>query len=110
MKELLKIIKNPKGKLICVDLDWTLSKGEFWGKWEPEPIVKMIKYTNSLYLKWWHIVIYTARNPDWYRDTMAWLIKNWVFFHWIAMQMKPWADLYIDDKALNICRLPIKSL
>jgi hypothetical protein len=100
--KLKKILKSPKWKLICVDLDGTLSQWEFRGWAEPKPIQPMIDYINSIYLKWWHIIIYTARNPDRYRVTMAWLIKYWVYFHWIAMQMKPWASCYIDDKALNI--------
>jgi 3-deoxy-D-manno-octulosonate 8-phosphate phosphatase KdsC-like HAD superfamily phosphatase len=39
MKNKLKeILKNPKGKLIAVDLDGTLSEGEWWGlENEPEP-------------------------------------------------------------------------
>jgi hypothetical protein len=34
--------------------------------------------------------------------TLAWLIKYGVLFHGISMRVKPGADLYIDDKALNI--------
>lgn len=101
-QKLLEILKNPNDKLICVDLDWTLCTGEFWWEWEPEPIQDRIDYINRLYEKWGHIIIYTARVPDYFTITFAWLIKNWVKFHWIAMQQKPGRDLYIDDKALNI--------
>ena len=103
MKEkLLEILKSPNDKLICVDLDWTLCLGEFWGEWEPEPIKERIDYINKLYTKGWHILIYTARSPEFFTITYAWLIKYGVKFHWIAMQQKPWSDIYIDDKSLNI--------
>jgi hypothetical protein len=89
-------------KLICVDLDWTLCEWEFWWLKEPIPKEKRIKFLNdNVYHKWWHIIIYTARSPVYYQLTLAWLIKYWVKHHWIAMQFKPWADLYIDDKAIN---------
>jgi len=103
--KLYEVLKNPANKLIAVDLDGTLSTGEFWGvggEPEPEPIQKMIDYINKLYLKGAHIIIYTARNQDMYRLTQAWLIKHSVRFHGIAMQHKLGADLYIEDKALNV--------
>lgn len=103
MKEkLLDILKSPNDKLICVDLDWTLCCWEFWGEWEPEPILDMINYINRLYEKWWHIIIYTARATEYFTITYAWLIKYGVKFHWIRMQHKPGRDLYLDDKALHI--------
>lgn len=101
-QKLLEILKNPNDKLIAVDLDWTLCEWEFWWKWEPKPIKERIDYINSLYKKWWHIVIYTARDPKYFGLTQQWLVNNWVMFHWIAMMRKIWADIYIDDKALNI--------
>ena len=90
-----------KWKLLCVDLDWTLCKWEFWWWKEPEPILSRIDYINNIYINWAHIIIYTARNPKYFIDTFSRLIKYGVMFHWIAMQMKPWADLYIDDKAIH---------
>ena len=103
MKNLLEILKNPNDKLIAVDLDGTLSVGECWNKDdEPKPIQEMIDFINGLYLKGAHIVIYTARFPDMYQMTLAWLIKYGVLFHGINMRIKPGADCYIDDKAINI--------
>lgn len=101
-QKLLDILKNPNDKLIAVDLDWTLCEWEFWWEDECKPIIERIAYINNLYKKWWHIVIYTARSPEFFTITYAWLIKNWVKFHGIAMQQKPWADVYICDKSLNI--------
>lgn len=103
MKEkLLKIFDNPNDKLICVDLDGTLSIGEFWGTEEPLPMVDRITFINSLYKRGAHIIIYTARDPSHYPLTLSWLIRYGVMHHGVAMRVKPGADLYIDDKALNI--------
>ena len=101
--KLFEILKNPKGKLIAVDLDGTLSYGDCWNKDdEPEPIKERIEFVNNLYRNGGHIVIYTARFPDMYQMTFAWLIKHGVLFHGIAMGKKCGADLYIDDRALNV--------
>lgn len=101
-EELLKIIKNPNDKVIAVDLDGTLCHGEFWGDDEPTPIKERIDFLWELYKKGGHIIIYTARAPRYFEATNAWLIKHDVPFHGIAMQKKIGADVYIDDKALNI--------
>ena len=103
MKEkLMEILENPNDKLIAVDLDGTLCLGEFWGEGSPSPLLDKIEYINNLYRKGRHIIIYTARSTEFFTVTYAWLVKHWVKFHWIAMQQKPWADLYICDKSLNI--------
>lgn len=100
--ELLEILKNPKDKLLAVDLDWTLCTGEFRWEWEPLPIQERIDYINWLYKKWAHIIIYTARSPEYFTLTFARLIKYWVKHHWICMQYKPGADIYLDDRCINI--------
>lgn len=100
--DLLKILASPNDKLICVDLDGVLCRGEFWGEGQPEPIPVMIELVRRWYVAGAHIVIYTARQPAHYAATHAWLIKNGVYFHGIAMLMKPGADVYVDDKALNV--------
>jgi len=99
-----EVINNPNDKLICVDLDGTLSEGEAWSKTdEPKPIQERIDWVNDkLYKRGAHIIIYTARFPDMYQMTLAWLVKHGVLFHGICMRVKPGADLYIDDKAINI--------
>ena len=91
-----------RDQLIAIDLDKTLCEGEFWGKGEPKPIQKNIDKVWGLYKAGTHIVIYTARQACYYSLTFAWLIKNNVPFHGIAMMMKPGADWYFDDKGLNI--------
>lgn len=103
MKEkLLKILENPAHKLLDIDMDGTICQGEFWGEAEPLPKQEFINKMWEWYKKGAHIVIYTARQPIWYPETHAWLIKYKVPFHGITMLMKPGADIYIDDKALNI--------
>jgi len=99
--KLLDILKNPANKLIAVDLDWTLCTGKFW-KEECKPIADRINYINSLYKKWAHIIIRTARMPEHYEVTRKWLEQHNIMYHWISMHTKIWADIYIDDKALHI--------
>lgn len=100
-KRLQGILKNPANKLIAIDLDGTLCEGEFWGGDEPKVIGTMAAKLIDLYHRGAHIIIYTARQTKYYTQTHAWLIKHQIPFHGIAMQMKPGADLYIDDKALH---------
>lgn len=83
-------------------MDGTICEGEFWGDGEPKPKQDFIDNMWEWYRKGAHIVIYTARQPIYYKDTHAWLIKYGVPFHGITMLMKPGADIYIDDKALNV--------
>jgi hypothetical protein len=87
-------------KIYAVDLDLTLCTGKFREE-EPTPIQYRIDKINSLYTQWNVILICTARNPKYYQQTLAWLIKHWVMFHWLNMQYKPWVDIFIDDKAIN---------
>jgi hypothetical protein len=102
-QKLLDILKNPANKLIAVDLDWTLCEWEFRKDEDiVTPLLERIEFVNDLYKKWWHIIIWTARFPKWYQQTQKWLQNNWVLYHWIVMREKIGADLYIDDKSLNI--------
>lgn len=107
MKDLLKLLHGNelKGKLIAIDFDGTLGIGEGWGDEELQPNHKMISLVKELYYKQAHIIIYTARLPEMYPMIFAWLIKYKVPFHGIAMMMKCGADIYIDDKAINVTEL-----
>lgn len=105
MNELLKILKNPNDKLIAIDLDGVLCIGESWKEEELKPNMKMIKFVQELYFKGAHIIIWTARQPKYYSSTLAWLIKNEIPFHGIAQFVKCGADVYIDDKSLNLIDL-----
>lgn len=101
-KRLLEILKNPNDKLLAIDMDGTICKGEFWGDEDPKPKTEFIEKMWKWYKGGAHIIIYTARHTKYYAHTHAWLIKYGVPFHGITMQMKPGADVYIDDKSLNI--------
>lgn len=94
-------IKKRERWVYAVDLDWTLCEWEFWWEWEPKPLLDRIEKINNLYKEWNIILIYTARDPSYFQLTFAWLIKYWVMHHWINMKSKPWADIYIDDKAIK---------
>ena len=100
--KLLEILKNPNDKLIAVDMDGVLCEGKFWGEGECKPIKKNIEYFNSVYKKGGHIIIYTARRPRHFEVTQNWLDRYGVMYHGIAMMKKIGADIYIDDKAINI--------
>lgn len=104
-----EILNNPGNKLIAVDLDGVLCEGEFWGEGEPVPKQDMIDLVWKWYKAGGHIIIYTARQPKYYPQTHAWLIKHEVPFHGIAMVMKPGADLYIDDKAIRPEEIDIRK-
>ncbi len=72
MTNLHKILKEPANKLIAVDLDGTLCHGEFWGDNSyPKPYKERIEYFNGLYKRGAHIIIYTARQPQWFPETMS---------------------------------------
>ena len=101
-QELLDILKNPRGKLLAIDMDGTICEGEFWGGEDPKPKQDFIDKMWKWYKGGAHIIIYTARQPIYYPETHAWLIKYKVPFHGITMLMKPGASCYLDDRALNI--------
>lgn len=104
--KLLKILDAPANKVFAIDLDGVLAEGEFWGEGEPKPIQKMIDQVWVWYKAGAHVIIYTARPPSWFAHTQAWLLKHDVPFHGIVMKVKPGADIYIDDKALNLDDIP----
>ena len=94
--------EDSEPRLVMVDVDGTLTKGEkrYWEE-EPEPDEEVIEKVRSLYKQGNHIVIWTARSWDAARETVAWLEKHNVWYHGIRMA-KGGADLYIDDKAVNV--------
>jgi uncharacterized HAD superfamily protein len=100
-----EILNNPNDKVLAIDLDGVLCEGQFWGEGDPKPIQSMIDKVWVWYKKGAHIIIYTARQPKYYATTLAWLIKNEVPFHGIAMFIKPGADLYLDDHCINLNNL-----
>ena len=95
----------PPNALLAVDLDGTLCKSEYWGQGSPVPIVENIEVIKKLYFNGYHIIIYTARHPDYRMRTEHWLRENDVWYHALVMgERKMGADLYIDDKAIHTSR------
>ena len=90
-------------KLIAVDFDGTLTTGE--GKWwKDDPIFpnkKMIDWVDKMYKKGHVIVIHSARPWSVSAKTVAWLIEQGIRYHGVNFE-KMSADIYIDDKAVNI--------
>jgi len=85
---------------IAVDLDGVLCYGEYWGKENVKPNTENIKFINELSLSH-YIVIHTARRREWAKHTINWLHRYNVRYHAIHFDKMP-ADVYIDDKAVNI--------
>ena len=89
-----------KHSLVSVDLDGTLTVGEWWGKGDPEPRKDIISLVNKMYLDGHHIIIFTARKEEWRSQTVEWLSRNSVWYHALNMG-KMGADIYIDDKSIR---------
>lgn len=95
-----------KGKVILVDLDGVLCKGECW---EPEqcleadPIQDNIHKVNRL-SQGNFICIWTARCDNLMTATFKWLKENGVMFDSISNK-KPGGSFYIDDKSTDFERL-----
>ena len=88
----------------CIDIDGTIcetSHGEYNSS---KPIKKMIDMFNKLYDRGHTIIYFTARGAttgiDWYAFTKTQLVEWGVKFHEIQVG-KPYADYYIDDRAVN---------
>jgi len=98
--------KHYQGKIFCVDIDGTLcSENPNLHYDYATPIQKSIDYINKLYDSGNIIKLYTARGAasgtDW-RDLTESQMKQWgVKYHELIMK-KPFADYYIDNKAINI--------
>jgi hypothetical protein len=89
----------------CFDIDGTLctnTEGEYS---EAEPFPEMIAHVNSLFREGHRILLYTARGAttgiDWRSVTVRQMEEWKVSYHELFMG-KPTADVYIDDKAVNL--------
>lgn len=104
-KELKKILKNPKGKMLACDIDGTLTYGEYWGKDyspRPKPNYKTIKLCEDFIRGGGHVVLFTARDGSMAVETIGWLKLHNVWYHGINFGGKPGADIYLDDKCINV--------
>lgn len=101
-KRINEILKDPMGKIICVDLDGTLCEGTFWKGMEHPPVNKKVQeLVWDLDDRGGCIIIWTARPLILLSKTYKWLGSQNLHYP-IALRNKPPADLYIDDKCINI--------
>ena len=90
--------------IYCFDIDGTIcDSSEGYAKSKPN--AKVIDQINDLYHAGHTIKIYTARGKasgvDWQLHTLEQLWNWGVCYHEISFD-KPSADVYVDDKAVNI--------
>ncbi len=83
---------------ICTNTDGTYESAE--------PFLDVIASINELYKNGNTIKMMTARGAttgiDW-TDVTAKQLANWgVKYHELIMNKKPYGDVYVDDKAINI--------
>lgn len=93
-----------KKKIYCIDLDGTLCSHEKDYN-NAQPFLDRIDKVNKLYEDGNVIVIDTARGKttgiDWYAITERQL-KEWgVLYHKLRVGEKLYADVFVDDKAIN---------
>jgi glycerol-3-phosphate cytidylyltransferase len=93
--------------IYCFDLDGTICTSVKNSEYElAQPDPKVIENINSLYEHGHIIKIMTARgcvsNVDHTELTKRQLSEWTVFYHELIMNVKPHADFFIDDKAINI--------
>lgn len=102
-QQALEVLKNPMNKIICVDLDNCLCDGSFWvgDKTHPPVNEKVQKMVWDLDDRGAFIVIWTARPWVLMAKTTKWLGQNNLLYP-MSFRGKPYANLYIDDRAVNI--------
>ena len=89
----------------CFDIDGTLCTNTEGAYEQAQPMAAVIARVNALYDGGHRVILMTARGSttgiDW-RDVTERQMKSWgVKYHalWLG---KPTADIYIDDKAVNV--------
>ena len=91
-------------KVYCFDIDDTICQTLNTDYENSIPFKKRIEYINKLYEEGNIIKIFTARGNrsgiDHTKLTVKQLKKWRVQYHELSFG-KPWADIYIDDKACN---------
>jgi len=91
-------------KVICIDIDGTLTKEVCWCPnqcLEAEPNQEMIDKVNSLGHVYW-VILYTARADELIPVTLKWLRKHSVRYHAISNNKIPTDVGYVDDKSITI--------
>ncbi|MBN18041.1 MAG: hypothetical protein CL758_00955 [Chloroflexi bacterium] len=91
--------------IYCFDIDGTICTNTDGDYLNAIPYPNIIKKVNELYNEGNEIILNTARGAttgiDWTKETQI-QMKRWgVKYHKLLLG-KPGADIYIDDKAINI--------
>jgi len=97
---------------ICIDIDGVLSQKIKWSIGDSylrlkkmllkiTPNLEMIDKVNELYEKGYTIILNTSRLWHDFEATVLWLAVHKVKYHTLIMA-KPFADLYVDDKNINL--------
>ena len=91
--------------IYCFDIDGTICTNTEGKYQDAEPFLDIIKKVNILFNEGHTIYFYTARGAttgiNWETTTKEQLKKWGVNYHKLFLG-KPTADLYIDDKCINI--------
>jgi carbamoyl-phosphate synthase large subunit len=89
----------------CIDIDGTLCTNTDGDYESARPFPNVIARVNQLYEQRHKIVLFTARGSttkiDWSELTQRQLAAWNVLYHELVFG-KPYADYYIDDKAINV--------
>lgn len=93
--------------IYCFDIDGTIcTQNSAHDYSRAQPKSHIIAHINSLYKGGHRIIFMTARGrssgKDWTRFTSSQLQEWGVHYHELIMGAKPSADLFIDDKGVNI--------
>jgi len=90
----------------CLDLDNTLVRTEGSDYKNSTPIPEAVAKVQEYKRRGDHIIIMTARGAsskkDWREFTAKQLKDFGIPYHQLIVGHKPSADLYIDDKAINV--------
>ena len=90
----------------CFDIDGTICSTNNSEYESAEPFLDIIEKINLLYTQGNKIIFMSARGSrsgkDWTKFTQHQL-QSWdVKYHELIMNKKPHADIFIDDKAMNV--------
>lgn len=91
--------------IYCIDIDGVIAETQETDYEHSKPVYLVINKINSLYEQGHTIKIFTARGSktgmDWKELTEKQLAEWGVRYHELIFG-KPFANVYIDDKALNV--------
>lgn len=90
--------------IYCFDIDETICNSQGLDYSKATPILQRIQKINQLHSQGHTIKLYTARGSktgiDWSEITKSQLLNWGLSFHELHFG-KPFADFYVDDKAIN---------